>query len=81
MTTTTAQRVFAWFSIVVAILVLVLCVAGIAGIYTVCDLRSFPGLAKACGAYGMDEAALAACLADHNPVDRLRPLAEAGGSR
>jgi hypothetical protein len=52
-------------------------VAGIAGIYTVCDLRSYPGIDKACGAYGMDEAALAARLAEHNPIDRLKPLADA----
>ena len=25
----------------------------IAGIYTVCDLRSYPGLERACGAYGL----------------------------
>jgi pimeloyl-ACP methyl ester carboxylesterase len=53
-------------------------VACIAGIYTVCDLRSYPGLPNACGAYGMDAATLSAHLAEHNPVDRLRPLAEAG---
>ena len=53
-------------------------VACIAGIYTVCDLRSYPGLAAACGAYGMDEAMLTARLSEHNPIDRLRPLAEAG---
>jgi pimeloyl-ACP methyl ester carboxylesterase len=53
-------------------------VACIAGIYTVCDLRSYPGLATACRAYGMDEATLAAQLTEHNPIDRLKPLAEAG---
>jgi hypothetical protein len=52
-------------------------VAGIAGIYTVCDLRSYPGLDKACGAYGMAEVALAAGLSEHNPIDRLKPLADA----
>jgi pimeloyl-ACP methyl ester carboxylesterase len=52
-------------------------VACIAGIYPVCDLRSYPGLAAACGAYGLTEAQLAAQLAAHNPVDRLAPLAEA----
>jgi pimeloyl-ACP methyl ester carboxylesterase len=51
-------------------------VACIAGIYPVCDLRSYPGLANACGAYGLSEQQLAACLAEHNPVDRLRPLAQ-----
>jgi pimeloyl-ACP methyl ester carboxylesterase len=53
-------------------------VAGVVGIYTVCDLRSYPGLDKACGAYGMAEAELASRLAEHNPVDRLAPLARRG---
>lgn len=52
-------------------------VACIAGIYTVCDMRSYPGLANACDAYGMNEAALANHLAEHNPIERLKPLAEA----
>jgi len=54
-----------------------LCVSCIAGIFTVCDLRSYPGLDKACAAYGMSEDELAGCLGEHNPVDRLGPLAEA----
>ena len=49
----------------------------IAGIYPVCDLRSYPGLHKACTAYGMSEADLGLCLREHNPVDRLAGLAEA----
>lgn len=49
----------------------------IAGIYPVCNLASYPGLARACSAYGMTESELASQLADHNPVDRLAPLAEA----
>jgi len=53
-------------------------VAGVAGIYTVGDLRSYPGLEKAAPAYGMSAAELAARLADHNPVDRLEPLARHG---
>lgn len=53
-------------------------VACIAGIYTVCDLRSYPGLAAACTAYGMNEASLAWHLAENNPIDRLGPLAKAG---
>jgi dipeptidyl aminopeptidase/acylaminoacyl peptidase len=52
-------------------------VACIAGIYTVCDLRSYPGLKRACSAYGLTEAALAAQLTQHNPIDRLGPLAKA----
>jgi endonuclease/exonuclease/phosphatase family metal-dependent hydrolase len=50
----------------------------IAGIYPVCNLESYPGLARACGAYGMTEAQLKAELGRHNPVDRLAPLAKAG---
>ena len=53
-------------------------VAGIAGIYTVCDLRSYPGLERACGAYGLSAAELEARLTEHNPIDRLSPLAKAG---
>ena len=53
-------------------------VACIAGIYPVCDLRGYPGLAKACKAYGLSESQLAGSLSEHNPVDRLAPLAKAG---
>jgi pimeloyl-ACP methyl ester carboxylesterase len=53
-------------------------VACIAGIYTVCDLLSYPGLEKASGAYGMNAVDLEARLAEHNPIDRLAPLAKAG---
>jgi dipeptidyl aminopeptidase/acylaminoacyl peptidase len=49
----------------------------IAGIYPVCNLASYPGLKRACSAYGMTEAELAANLAKHNPVDRLASLAKA----
>ena len=52
-------------------------VAGIAGIYPVCDLRSYPGLDKACGAYGLTRVELEAQLDKHNPVARLAPLAKA----
>ena len=52
-------------------------VACIAGIYPVCDLRSYPGLRRACGAYGMTEKQLSAKLSEHNPIDRLAPLAKA----
>ncbi|MFT4514042.1 MAG: pimeloyl-ACP methyl ester carboxylesterase [Planctomycetota bacterium] len=54
-----------------------LSVAGIAGIYPVMDLTSYPGLAKACGAYGMSEAELTAALPRHNPMERLASLAKA----
>ena len=52
-------------------------VACIAGIYPVCNLTSYPGVAKACGAYDMTAAELTARLAQHNPIDRLAPLAKA----
>ena len=52
-------------------------VACIAGIYPVCNLASYPGLAKACGAYDLSASELAAQLALHNPIDRLAPLAKA----
>lgn len=54
------------------------CVAGIAGIYPVCNLASYPGLAKAAPAYDMSETALTRQLPEHNPIDRLEPLAKAG---
>jgi len=41
--------------------------------YPVCSLTSYPGVAKACGGYGMTEAVLMAQLAQHNPIDRLTP--------
>ena len=53
-------------------------VQGIGGIYTVCDLASYPGLGEACGAYGMSCDELKGELAEHNPIDRLEPLARAG---
>ncbi|WP_394793443.1 sialate O-acetylesterase [Armatimonas sp.] len=52
-------------------------VAGFAGIYPVCDITSYPGVAKASGAYRMTEAELAARLKEHNPIDRLALLAKA----
>jgi HEAT repeat protein len=52
-------------------------VACVAGIYPVCNLSSYPGLGKACGAYNLTEQELAAKLERHNPVDRLAPLAAA----
>ena len=52
-------------------------VACIAGIYPVCNLRSYPGLAKACGAFGLTVEELEKRLAEHNPIDRLAPLAKA----
>ncbi len=53
-------------------------VAGFAGIYPVCNLASYPGVAKAAPAFGMSPEELQARLAEHNPVDRLASLAQAG---
>lgn len=53
------------------------CVQCIGGIYTVCDMASWPGLGGACGAYGLTAAQLKEHLAEHNPIDRLAPLAAA----
>lgn len=53
-------------------------VAGFAGIYPVCNVASYPGVAKAAGAYQMTPEELTARLAEHNPINRLAPLARAG---
>ncbi|MEM1448675.1 MAG: family 16 glycoside hydrolase [Planctomycetota bacterium] len=53
-------------------------VAGIAGIYPVVDLASYPGLERAAPAFGQTAAELANDLEQVNPVDRLAPLAAAG---
>jgi hypothetical protein len=52
-------------------------VSAIAGLYPVSNLASYPGLAKACGAYGLTADELAAQLDKHNPISRLAPLAKA----
>ena len=52
-------------------------VSGIAGIYPVCNVESYPGLKRACGAYGMTAKELGANLKEHNPPERLEPLAKA----
>lgn len=53
-------------------------VSGIAALYPVCNLESYPGLEKAAGAYKMTAAELRDALPDHNPIDRIKSLAEAG---
>ena len=53
-------------------------VACIAGIYPVCNLSSYPGLDRACGAYDMTNDELAQRLSEHNPIERLAPMARAG---
>ena len=49
----------------------------IGGIYTVCDMASYPGLGRACGAYKIPETKLRETLAENNPIDRLGPMANA----
>lgn len=53
-------------------------VSCVAGIFPVCDLRSYPGLETAAPAYEMTVAELDRMLTDHNPVDRISVLAKAG---
>ena len=53
-------------------------VGGFAGIYPVCNLASYPGIARAAPAYELPPEVLQRHLADHNPVDRLAALARAG---
>ena len=52
-------------------------VGGFAGIYPVCDLASYPGVAKAAGAFEMKPDELQEKLKEFNPVDRLAGLAKA----
>lgn len=52
-------------------------VGGFAGIYPVCNIASYPGIAKAAGAYKMSAEELTQKLPEHNPIDRLAPLAAA----
>jgi len=49
----------------------------IAGISPVCDLRSYPGLSDACASFGMSVRDLEMNLSKYNPIDELKPLAEA----
>jgi dipeptidyl aminopeptidase/acylaminoacyl peptidase len=49
----------------------------VAGIYPVCDLSSYPGLAKACGAYGLSKEELEQQLDKHNPIPRIESLVKA----
>ena len=52
-------------------------VAGIAGIYPVFDLRTYPGLAKAAPSYELKTEELQAKLTEHNPIERVGALAKA----
>lgn len=53
-------------------------VAAFAGIYPVCDIASYPGLETASDAFHLTARELGDRLAEHNPIDRLEPLARAG---
>lgn len=52
-------------------------VAGFAGIYPVCNVASYPGIAKAAPAYGLSAEELQARLKEQNPIDRLAGLSHA----
>ena len=52
-------------------------VGGFAGIYPVCNIESYPGVARASGAFKLTADELTAKLGDHNPLDRLAALAKA----
>ncbi|HEX7860212.1 MAG TPA: prolyl oligopeptidase family serine peptidase [Verrucomicrobiae bacterium] len=52
-------------------------VGGFTGIYPVCNIASYPGIAKAAPAFRLTAEALEAQLKEHNPIDRLEPLAKA----
>jgi lysophospholipase L1-like esterase len=52
-------------------------VACLAGIYPVCNLASYPGMKSAAKKYQMSEEEFARELKNHNPIDRLAPLARA----
>ncbi len=54
------------------------CVGGVAGIYPVCNLASYPSIERAAAAYGLAPPDLAAILTQHNPIGRIEPLAKAG---
>ena len=49
----------------------------IAGIYPVCNLKSYPGLERAAPAYKMSASELANSLSENNPINRLQNLAKA----
>ncbi|WP_158545262.1 alpha/beta hydrolase [Bremerella cremea] len=52
-------------------------VAGIAGIYPVFDLRTYPGLQRAAPAYGLSAEELEKSLDEHNPISQVHRLATA----
>jgi len=52
-------------------------VAAVGALYPVCNIASYPGIKNAAGAYKMTAEELEAKLKEHNPIDRLEPLAKA----
>ncbi len=52
-------------------------VAGLAGIYPVFDLTSYPGIERAASAYDLNPEELADQLPSLNPIERVKRLAEA----
>ncbi len=52
-------------------------VGGFAGVYPVCNIASYPGIARAAGAYKLTPDELTARLPEHNPLDKLESLAKA----
>ncbi|MBT7958369.1 MAG: prolyl oligopeptidase family serine peptidase, partial [Akkermansiaceae bacterium] len=52
-------------------------IACLAGIYPVCNLASYPGMKSAAGKYKMPLEQFTKELRQHNPIDRLAPLAKA----
>lgn len=52
-------------------------VGGIAGIYPVCNIASYPGVARAAGAYKLTAKELESRLKEFNPIHRLQGLAKA----
>lgn len=52
-------------------------IACIGGVYPVCDFTSYPGVAPTAKAYGMTKEELTAKILEHNPIERLAPLAKA----
>ena len=52
-------------------------VAGLAGIYPVCNYVSYPGIDRTAGFYGVTVEEMWTILPQHNPIDNLAPLAAA----
>ncbi len=53
-------------------------VSGVGAIYPVCNLLSYPGVAKAAKAYGLGEDEFMKVVKLHNPIDLLVPIAKEG---